>query len=97
MTLFACKATLISSVSFEELSIRKGSYIIVRDGMIEKIADRLPEEYRDIPVHDYGNALLIPAFSDLHLHAPQYVQRGVGMDKLLFDWLNDYTFPQEAG
>lgn len=97
MTLFACKATLISSVSFEELSIRKDSYIIVRDGMIEKITDRLPEEYRDIPVHDYGSALLIPAFSDLHLHAPQYVQRGVGMDKLLFDWLNDYTFPQEAG
>lgn len=97
MTSFACKATLISSASFEELTVRKDSYIVVRNGVIEEITEELPEKYRDIPVRDYGNALLIPAFSDLHLHASQYVQRGVGMDKLLFDWLNDYTFPQEAG
>ncbi|MBQ6367818.1 MAG: amidohydrolase family protein [Erysipelotrichaceae bacterium] len=95
--LFACKATLISPVSFEEFSVRKDHCIVVRDGIIETVAAKLPEEYKDIPVRDYGDALLIPAFSDLHIHAPQYVQRGVGMDKLLFDWLNDYTFPQEAG
>lgn len=41
--------------------------------------------------------MIIPAFSDLHVHGAQYVQRGIGMDCLLSDWLNNYTFPQEAG
>ena len=40
--------------------------------------------------------MLIPAFSDLHIHAPQYTERGRGMDCLLFDWLSKYTFPEES-
>ena len=40
--------------------------------------------------------MIIPAFSDLHVHASQYIERGLGMDMLLSDWLNQYTFPQEA-
>ncbi len=90
------KGNLVSSVSYDELSIMKDSYIVVKDGMIEGIYETLPDVYADATVTDFKDRLIIPAFSDLHMHASQYAQRGIGMDRLLFDWLNDYTFPQEA-
>ena len=34
--------------------------------------------------------------TDLHVHAPQYPFRGIGLDLELLDWLNAYTFPEEA-
>ena len=37
-----------------------------------------------------------PGLVDLHIHAPQYNFRGMGMDLELLDWLNTYTFPSEA-
>ena len=33
---------------------------------------------------------------DLHVHAPQYTFRGLGMDLELLEWLNINTFPEEA-
>ena len=38
----------------------------------------------------------MPGFVDTHLHAPQYVNVGKGLDLSLLDWLNKYTFPTEA-
>jgi guanine deaminase len=32
----------------------------------------------------------------MHVHAPQFLQRGIGMDRELLDWLNTYTYPNEA-
>lgn len=40
--------------------------------------------------------LLLPGLVDLHVHAPQYPQRGRALDKPLAAWLQDYTFPLEA-
>ena len=34
--------------------------------------------------------------TDLHVHAPQYTFRALGMDLELLDWLNVHTFPEEA-
>ena len=34
--------------------------------------------------------------TDLHVHAPQYTFRGIGMDEELLEWLSKYTFPEEA-
>ena len=71
-------------------------HVIVEDGVIRGIAPALPEAYRGFPVKDCGRDVMIPAFSDLHIHAPQYPQRGIGMDCLLFDWLTAHTFPGES-
>ena len=38
----------------------------------------------------------MPAFTDLHLHAPQYCMMGMGFDLPLLEWLNAYTFREEA-
>ena len=87
---------ILYASSEKGLNVFEKSYIIVKDGLVEGIYPEIPEEYKGVPVTDYGRKLIIPAFSDLHVHASQYVQRGIGMDCLLSDWLNHYTFPQEA-
>ena len=93
---FVCHGDILYSESIEKLKVFEDSYLVVQDGFVEGIYETLPEKFQGVEVKDYGRGLIIPAFSDLHIHASQFVQRGVGMDKLLFDWLNDYTFPQEA-
>ncbi len=80
----------------QQLKLCEDSYIVVQNGVVEGIYSSLPEKYSYVKVRDYNRGLIIPAFSDLHVHASQYVQRGIGMDALLSDWLNHYTFPQEA-
>ena len=87
---------IIYSESDGRLQIHEDSYIAVEDGRVAGIFSEIPEKYTGAEVVDHGRGLIIPAFSDLHVHASQYVQRGVGMDLLLNDWLNHYTFPQEA-
>ena len=87
---------ILYSKSREELSVHEHSYIAVEDGVVEGIYDVLPEKFARLPVEDYGSGVIIPAFSDLHVHAPQYPQRALAMDRLLNDWLHGYTFPLEA-
>jgi len=84
------------SESWERLVVKKGAYLMVEDGRVQGIYDSLPEEYLGLPIEELGRGVLIPAFSDLHIHASQYPQRGTAMDVLLYDWLNQYTFPLEA-
>ncbi|MCY9807382.1 guanine deaminase [Lentilactobacillus senioris] len=43
-----------------------------------------------------ANERLLPGFVDLHIHAPQWAQAGLALDRSLNDWLNTYTFPLEA-
>lgn len=87
---------IVYSKNSRELVELTNAYIVVNNGVIQNIYDELPNEYQDYKVIDFGNNVIIPAFSDLHVHAPQYPNRGIAMDKLLSDWLNDYTFPLEA-
>ncbi len=56
----------------------------------------LPDELINIPVIDYGDSLIVPGMTDLHIHAPQYSFRGTGMDCELLEWLNKYAFTEEA-
>ena len=87
---------ILFTPSADRLEIHENSYIIVEDGVVSQICEKIPEQYQGAEVVDYGDKLIIPAFSDLHVHGAQYVQRGIGMDCLLSDWLNHYTFPQES-
>ncbi len=90
------KGNIISADSYDQLNVIENGYVVVENGFIKEVLSSLPEEYKDEKITDYGDDLIIPAFSDLHIHGSQYAQRGLGMDKLLFDWLNEYTFPQES-
>lgn len=79
----------------EFAAIPKG-YLAAEDGEIRYVGETLPVQYRGLPVEDWGDRLILPSFADLHLHAPQYVMLGMGMDLPLLDWLNTYTFRTEA-
>ena len=94
--LFALKGTICYSKNQREMIFMEDSYVVCENGVCAGVFSQLPEEYKDIPVEDMGNRLIIPGFTDLHLHAPQYASRGTGMDLELLDWLNTITFPQEA-
>ena len=56
----------------------------------------LPDAYRDLPLLDFGDQLILPGLVDLHLHGPQFAYRGLGMDLELLDWSHTHTFPEEA-
>ncbi len=88
---------IVYSKNKDELVELSNGYIIVNDeGIIEEVSNAIPEQYKNLSITDFGDDVIIPAFSDLHVHAPQYPNRGIAMDKLLADWLNEYTFPLES-
>lgn len=87
---------IIHAPSFGDLEVIPGGYLILEDGVLREAAPALPERFAACPVTDYGDALIMPSFADLHLHAPQYPMLGMGMDLPLLEWLDTYTFRTEA-
>lgn len=96
MAVTILKGTIISAPSLGKLDITENGCLIAENGVISGVFPVLPEQYAGAPVEDYGNALILQSFADLHLHAPQYPMLGMGMDLPLLDWLNAYAFPTEA-
>lgn len=93
---FVLKGNVIYSGSDTGLQLFPQSYLVCENGQCAGVFRELPEAYAGLPVTDYGDRLLIPGLSDLHVHAPQFSFRGLGMDMELLDWLNTYTFPEES-
>lgn len=89
------KGNIIFTKVSDKFETYKNHYIVSIDGIIEGIYEVLPKKYENCIVKDYGNRLIIPGFVDLHLHAAQFLQCGIGMTKQLLNWLNDYTFDLE--
>lgn len=90
------KGQIVDSESPERLRIVENGAVVVTDGLCRGVFRELPERFIGLPVTDFGDRLVIPGMSDLHLHASQFAFRGLGMDMELLDWLNTYTFPEEA-
>ena len=64
----------------------------VMDGISEGQLEKIREEYEVI---DYTGKLIIPAFTDLHMHPFQYPLIGNGYDKELLPWCRLYCGPAE--
>ncbi|MBP5090985.1 MAG: amidohydrolase family protein [Bacilli bacterium] len=90
------RGNIVYSLSSKELIELKRGYLVINEGKVIRASQELPKEFEGLAINDYGESLIIPSFSDLHVHAPQYPNRGIAMDLLLSDWLNEYTFPLEA-
>ena len=93
---FVLKGNLAYSTDKDTIVTMENGYLVCVDGKSEGVFESLPERYADLPVKDLGNCLIVPGLTDLHVHAPQYAFRGLGMDMELLDWLNNRTFPEEA-
>ncbi|MGX6992339.1 guanine deaminase [Vagococcus penaei] len=80
-------------------------FCINEEGIIEKIISPEEPNYQQVLVAAKSDGILkelasseylLPGFIDLHVHAPQWPQAGLALDRPLHDWLNTYTFPLEA-
>lgn len=93
---FVIKGNILYMTSLHDLTVVSNGYLVVKNGICQGVFETLPKQYVQFPVKDYGDRLVIPGMVDLHLHAPQYAFRGLGMDMELLDWLNVHAFPEEA-
>ena len=92
----ALKGHIVYSKTSDKLEICENGYLVYEGNQVEGVYPILPEDYEGILVEDYGDRIIVPGFVDLHVHAPQYAFRGLGMDMELLDWLETNTFPEES-
>lgn len=90
------KGNIVFSPSPAAFEIHLNSFLVAENGLVKGIFENLPPKYHNVPVNDYGDNLIIPGFVDLHSHAPQFSNRGIGLDKELLPWLETYAFPEES-
>lgn len=89
------KGNFIFTEEKDNFNIMENSYCIVEDGKIREVCQFLPKKYEHFIITDFGDKLVIPGFSDIHVHGSQYNNIGLGYDMDLMPWLDTYTFPEE--
>lgn len=103
---FAVEGPAYSSESETHVSYCPQSlYLVGTDGVIAAVLTPADPQYHAIRAELArlnrltslaDGQVLLPGFSDLHLHAPQWAQAGAALDEPLERWLGRYTFPTEA-
>ena len=79
----------------EKFETKRNQYVGVKDGRIAYIGASEPEE-------DFGerydgrHRLLMPAFYNVHSHAPMTLLRGYAENVPLQEWLNNLVWPFEG-
>lgn len=92
----AIKGDIVYTAEPGVFSLHPAHYLIVKNGRVQSLSAELPAEFRGCPLTDYGDRMIIPGLVDMHTHGAQFNQRGLGMDLQLLEWLDQYTFPEEA-
>ena len=92
MERFAVKGIFVDTPAPSTLRVRDG-YMLCEDGRCGAFTESVPT---GVPVYDHSGQIITPGLVDLHLHAPQYSYCGTAMDLELLDWLQQYTYPEEA-
>lgn len=77
------KGNFLYAPSRSELTIRENQYAHVEKGIVTGFMQDVPSQDGAEKVIDYSGDIIIPAFVDLHIHAPQYINRGLGFDEEL--------------
>lgn len=88
----AYKGNIVYTKNRNKFEIVEDGYILVDNKKIIEVTDKKP----NCEIVDWTGKIIIPAFNDIHVHAPQYPNKGLGYDEELLPWLNTYTFPTEA-
>lgn len=90
------RGNICYSTDMEHIQTEERGYLVSENRKVEGVYASLPSRFEGAVVTDWGERLIIPGLTDLHVHAPQYAFRGLGMDLELLEWLNNHTFPEEA-
>ena len=96
MKSFVIKGNICYSANRDSIESRPGAYLVCEDGVCAGVFDTLPACYGALALTDFGDRLIIPGMTDLHIHAAQYAFRGMYMDEQLLDWLVRHAFPEES-
>lgn len=89
------KGNIVHTPTKDAFEIFENQYIFVsEDGLVQEIRKELPQGMEQ-EVIDYTDKLLIPAYTDLHLHPFQYPLIGNGYDSELLEWCYRYCAPAE--
>ena len=92
---FVVKGDICFSENPTQVTASEQSFAVCVEGVCQGVFREIPEQYQGLPVLDFGRSLILPGLTDLHIHAPQYGFRSLGMDLELLEWLNTRTFPEE--
>ncbi|WVQ84964.1 hypothetical protein IAT38_007128 [Cryptococcus sp. DSM 104549] len=94
--------TFVDTPKPSELRVRRDHLLAVSDeGFITHVAPLESPESQDLlksspaPTALGPYSFLLPTYSDLHLHAPQYLYAGTGLDLSLMEWLERYAYRAE--
>lgn len=90
------KGDVVYSRDKKTLETAENSFLVAVDGCVVGVYSELPEDFEYNIYIDYSGHLIMPGMTDLHLHAPQYAFRGLGMDLELIEWLDKNAFSAEA-
>ena len=93
---FVIRADICYSTSPQRVEALENGYLVCEEGRCAGVFSDLPQRYQSLPLVDCAGQLVVPGLVDLHVHAPQYAFRGLGMDLELLEWLNSHTFPEES-
>lgn len=78
-----------------ETAARLEEAVLIEDGRIRAVGGYDQLHRPGINTVDMGDALILPGFVDAHVHYPQTAIIA-SWGKRLIDWLDSYTFPEEA-
>lgn len=74
-------------------SVKKN--VIVDGDRVVYVGDTLPDGLKPDRTVDGSGCILTPGFVNAHCHTPMSLLRGLGTDKPLDVWLNEYILPHE--
>ncbi|AQW21424.1 guanine deaminase [Lentilactobacillus curieae] len=96
----------MTSIDADNIECRQHQLICIDgQGYIDRVVDETDAEFETVRQEAVAGDKLIslnpdeyilPGFIDLHIHAPQWPNAGVALDRPLNEWLDVYTFPMEA-
>jgi len=89
------KGNILYTPTSDKFKVIKNGYIVVIDNKVKGVYEKLPNEYCDCKLEAETDGLIIPGFNDMHVHAPQWANAGMGFGLELLPWLNKYTFAVE--
>ena len=85
---FIIKGNICQTKTLQQLDLHERSLAVCVDGISKGVFEVLPEEFQNLSIYDYGDALIFSGRVDMRVHAPQFAFRGTSMDLELMDRLN---------
>mgnify|MGYP005779839501 CR=1 FL=1 len=82
------------SILLADGKINHNMFVGIKNEKIVYLSSIKPKEKYN-KIYNGTGKLMIPGFVNTHCHVPMTILRGVGNDKPLDEWLNNYIFPLE--